>query len=445
MALCALAALPAAARKPLPVLKDAAALERAMASVAADEKAHDEDCRAMEALLPEFLAAADPKIRGALWSRYGALIDHANMLCERQQEHINAINIGAVSRALTPGKEAVAFSDAVIRLIPFEKEHSRLCHLNDELITKFTEAQAGPPAPPPPPPSGSPRGVALGAGLIAAASAVWALRRRPGRPAPSGDFTVGRLLGRGTLGETYEGFDKTLRRKVALKRLRPELLAAPADAQRLAAGARAAAAFGHAGLVALHSQAAQEGHYYLVFEYVDGPSLASLLSRSGSLAYSRALRVLASVAEGLEAAHAAGLVHGDVRPSDVLVAADGSAKLKGLGFASLARGTLSRVSRLESPGRFDYMAPEREIGAPDPASDTFALAACFYHMLTGRPPFAGPDALAAKRAGRFAPPRSLAPALPAGMDLFFQTALAADPAARFASPRALASAAGALR
>lgn len=449
MALCALAALPAAARKPLPVLKDAAALERAMASVAADEKAHDADCRAMEALFPEFLAATDPKIRDSLWSRYGALIDHANMLCDRQQEYINAINIGAVSRALTPGKEAVAFSDAVIGLIPFEKEHSRLCHLNDEFITKFTKAQAAPPAPPPPPPSGWPRGVAMGAGLLAAAGAVWALLRRPGRapgrPAPAGDFTVGRLLGRGTLGETYEGFDKTLQRRVALKRLRPELLADASDARRLAAGARAAAAFGHAGLVALRSQAAQDGHLYLVFEYVDGPSLAALLSRNASLAFPRALRVLEPVADGLEAAHAAGLVHGDVRPSDILVAADGSAKLKGLGFAALARGTLARVSRLEVPGRFDFMAPEREIGAPDPSSDTYALAACFYLMLTGRPPFAGPDALAAKRAGRFVPPRALAPALPAGMDMLFKTALAADPAVRFASPRALASAAGALR
>ncbi|TPW20095.1 MAG: serine/threonine protein kinase, bacterial, partial [Elusimicrobia bacterium] len=199
------------------------------------------------------------------------------------------------------------------------------------------------------------------------------------------------------------------------------------------------------GLVALHSLARQGGQSYLVFEFVGGPSLTALLARSGTLGLDQALRVLASVAEGLEAAHAGGLAHGDVRPADILVPPNGTAKLKGLGFASLARGTLARVSRLEVPGRFDYMAPEREIGAPDAASDTYALAACFFHMLTGKPPFSGPEALADKRAGRFAPPRSLAPALPAGMDLFFKSALAADPAARFASPRALASAAGALR
>ncbi|TBR26390.1 serine/threonine protein kinase [bacterium] len=596
-----MAALPAAARPPLPILKDAADLERAMAAIADDEKAHDGECRSLEELLPEYRGAREAARREELWARYGAVLDRANMLCDREQQYIDAVNIGALSRMLKPGPEAVAFAEAANRLIPLEAEHSRLCHLNDKFITDFkaerdSRAAAPPPAAPKPaqgpvvipdeeslaramdglsedkaaladdcsrmtalvaefraaataPPTQAlerrgalaarigpliedadercgrhwrtidavklaafsrsmgphdkavpfaeavkalpplagelerlcrlkeklkgeyfpekvdgdaalsqalapkpfrgARGAATAAGAaaLAAAGAAWAFRRRsaPALPAPSGDFTVGRLLGRGSLGETYEGFDNTLRRRVALKRLRPELLAVPDDAQRLAAGARAAAAFGHAGLVALHTLARQGGHAYLVFEYVDGPSLAALLARTGTLGFAPALKALAPVAEGLEAAHAAGLVHGDVRPSDILVAQDGSAKLKGLGFAAVARGTLARVSSLEVPGRFDYMAPEREIGAPDASSDTYALAACFYRMLTGRPPFAGADALADKRAGRFAAPRTLAPALPAGMDLFFKTALAADPAARFASPRALSSAAGALR
>lgn len=292
----------------------------------------------------------------------------------------------------------------------------------------------------------------------AAAAALFARRRAPpdpqtavvavptltGRTVSQANIELGELLGRGVMGEVYAGRDRTLDRRVAVKRLRPELSGSPAELEKLVAQARQMAGLKHPGIVQVHSVERDGGDAFLVLELAEGRTLAKLLAEEGPQPWEDARRVVRAVAEALDYAHVRGVLHSDLKPSNVMVAGNGSVKVMDFALAYAAKATVSRLTRSDAFGGLPYMSPEQELGDPSPAADAFALAACFYEALTGKRPFPGPDFLAQKRAGRYAPASTLAKGLPAGADSLFRIAFHPEPDRRFPGPAALSAAADAL-
>ncbi|MBI5594714.1 MAG: serine/threonine protein kinase [Elusimicrobia bacterium] len=268
----------------------------------------------------------------------------------------------------------------------------------------------GPPGDLPAPPASAPAGDALA--LLA------------------GNFQVGPLIGRGAMGEVFSAVDKTLNRRVALKRMRPELLAEPKDRERFLAEARLVAGLKHPNIVSIHSVAQEAGETYLVFEFVEGHTLEETLRARGRLPWPEALAFLRGICSALEFAHSKGVVHRDLKPSNVMVTPDASVKVMDFGIAHQARVSASRMTRGASMGTPPYMSPEQELGGVSAGVDVYAAAVCFYEMLTGRLPFSGPNFLAQKREEVYAPASTLAPGLPPGADAFFKAALAPQPSSR---------------
>lgn len=252
------------------------------------------------------------------------------------------------------------------------------------------------------------------------------------------------LLGRGAMGEVYEGRDRTLDRRVAVKRLRPELSGSHAELERLTAQARLMAGLKHPNVVQVHSVEREGGEAFLVLELAEGRTLARALAEDGPLPWEEARRVVRAVAEALDYAHVRGVMHNDLKPANVMLAPDGRVKVMDFALAYAAKATVSRLTRSDAFGGLPYMSPEQEMGDAGPEGDAYALAACFYEALTGQLPFPGPDFLAQKRAGRWVPVSTLAKGLPAGTDALFKLAFHTDPARRFPGPAALAAATAAL-
>jgi hypothetical protein len=229
-------------------------------------------------------------------------------------------------------------------------------------------------------------------------------------PERLGRYEILRELGRGGMGVVYLAHDPRLQRRVAVKLLPPHLSSDPAASRRLEREARAASAIQHPNVVAVYDVGeSAEGRPYLVMAHHAGRTLRDLLER-GALPAGRALAVGRQVAAGLAAAHAAGVVHRDVKPANVLVDAAGTARVVDFGIA-LARGAGDDRSLL-GMGTAAYMSPEQARGEePDPRSDVWALGVLLCEMRTGKRPFEGDAAETVLRAvvdGE--------PALPDGLD-----------------------------
>ncbi|MBI4425549.1 MAG: protein kinase [Elusimicrobia bacterium] len=227
-------------------------------------------------------------------------------------------------------------------------------------------------------------------------------------------FEIGRRLGRGGMGEVFEGVDLTLGRPVAIKRLRAELAPDPRERRRFLKEARVVAGLKHPNIVEIYHALEQDEALYLVFERVPGRGLDDLLAQRSRLAPTEALTIAGQVAEALDHAHAAGVVHRDLKPSNIMVWED-RVKVMDFGIARRIFDTLSTASLGEVVGTPQYMAPEQAHGEASPQTDVYALGACVYEMLAGRPPRSP-----LSRAG--APPEPLARAL--GLDGAVDRALA---------------------
>ncbi len=234
-----------------------------------------------------------------------------------------------------------------------------------------------------------------------------------------GRFAVLGVLGRGAQGTVLSAFDPLLDRKVAIKVLHAADLDTRARALR---EARALARVTHPNVVAVHEAAEADGDVFLVMQLVDGVALHRWL-RAERRAVDTVLDALSAVAEGLAAAHAAGVIHGDVKPDNVLVGEGGHAWLADLGTARILGEGDGRAG-----GTPEYFAPERRAGAPPSASaDQYALAVTLHEAITGARPEIDRDGRE-----RRAVPRRLRPVL--------RRALASDPTERFSDVQALAAA-----
>jgi eukaryotic-like serine/threonine-protein kinase len=260
-------------------------------------------------------------------------------------------------------------------------------------------------------------------------------------PPRIGRYDVERLLGEGGMGRVLLARDTVLGRRVALKVLRddlglpPELRTQLTD--RMRQEARAAAALSHPGMVTLHDMGQDDAvGLFLVFELIDGPTLRERIHRGGPLPPGEVAAIARVLGAALTHAHAAGVIHRDVKPENVMLSPTG-AKLTDFGIARLPDSTLTlSTTVLGTPA---YSAPEAlAAGKFGAASDEFSLAATLYEALTGARAFAGDDALAV--ATRVATAKHVAPsaALPGlsrfpHLDTIFDRALAKDADKRFAT------------
>jgi serine/threonine-protein kinase len=254
-----------------------------------------------------------------------------------------------------------------------------------------------------------------------------------------GRYEVQQEIGEGAMGRVYRAFDPLVRRTVAIKTIRPEVLTQDTAAEYLRRFRREAQAMGplsHPNIVSVFDV----GEDYFVMEYVEGISLQSLLAERAPLSVAEALRMLAPVAEAIDYAHRFGIVHRDIKPANILIQPDGQPKLMDFGVARLATSVATGSGRLF--GSPSYMAPE-QIAADKstpltPSTDLFSFGVVAYEALTGRRPFLG-DSVAAivyRIVHEPAPPpRTLNDRLPPHCDDVFHRALAKWPDQRF--PNAL--------
>jgi serine/threonine protein kinase len=205
------------------------------------------------------------------------------------------------------------------------------------------------------------------------------------------------FVGQGAVGVVYRGLHRSLNIPVAVKVLHLSALEQDASArQQLRAEARLLAQLNHPHIVRVWDFEDQGSYPYMVLEYVEGLSLAELIQQSGRLRWDRAREVIGQVARGLAAAGKLGIVHRDVKPANILLTRDGSAKLADLGLAVvssnpvLAQAASADAADAGLGGTAAYMAPEQVCGAVvDHRADIYGLGATLYHAITGCLPFTG--------------------------------------------------------
>ncbi len=200
-------------------------------------------------------------------------------------------------------------------------------------------------------------------------------------------YSLDREIGRGGMGAVWLGRDEVLGRPVAVKRVGMAPGGTSPDLKRAEREARIAASLNHPHIVGVFDLVDDEDQQYLVMEYVEGTTLAELIRSRGALDRRDAARLLSQVASALAAAHASGIVHRDVKPSNILVRPDGQVKLSDFGIArTLADASLTQTGLVT--GSPAYLAPEVASGQlATTASDVWAIGATLYHALSGRTPY----------------------------------------------------------
>lgn len=238
-----------------------------------------------------------------------------------------------------------------------------------------------------------------------------------------------RQIGEGGMGKVYEAYDKVLKRKVAIKRVRPELVRSTYVREQFLAEARMVALLRHPCIVEIYTVIESESSLYLVFEYVDGQTLETRLDIDGRIPFSEAKRIFDYVCRGLHYAHSQDIIHCDLKPGNIMIKEDGTAKVMDFGVAkkSMEGNTGARTVA----GTPAYMAPEQQKGFMRKQSDVYSLALCLYEALVGQVPWSvkGFD-IATKR---IYPPSKLAPAIPPQVDKLLEDALKEDPQERIQS------------
>ena len=262
------------------------------------------------------------------------------------------------------------------------------------------------------------------------------LIQTPGVFGETGNFLLERELGRGGMGGVYMGRDKMLDRPVAVKVMLKEYGADAEFVEKFKREAQAAAKLIHPNIAQIYSYGIADGMPYIAMELVAGGSLDKLMQNSGSsIDIPRVMKICEQVAQALRCAADQGLVHGDVKPENVLLDANGNAKLVDFGLAAMQKDTN------EIWGTPYYIAPEKVKKEPiDYRADMYSLGGTIYHALTGVAPFEGDDAAAVVRKrfeGAPVPPSKLRPDISPQIDALVLKMLALNPSDRFPSFEAL--------
>ncbi|MGY1743219.1 MULTISPECIES: serine/threonine-protein kinase [unclassified Blastococcus] len=265
-----------------------------------------------------------------------------------------------------------------------------------------------------------------------------------------GPYRIEALLGRGGMGEVYRAFDTEHDRVVALKVLSEALAADTGYRERFRREAHLAARLNEPHIVPIHRYGEIDGRLFLDMRLVPGRDVAAVLAEEGPMEPARAVSVVSQTARALDSAHADGLVHRDVKPSNVLITGTGDDEFVYLVDFGIARSTSDAAGPALTQtgaalGSFDYMAPERFLEKPiDKRVDVYALACVLFECLTGRRPFTG-DGLATLMYAHLntdpVAPSTLRPGLPKALDDVVLRGLAKDPDTRYPTCGELAAAA----
>ena len=206
-------------------------------------------------------------------------------------------------------------------------------------------------------------------------------------------YEIERVIGQGGVGIVYLAYDRELDGEPrAIKTIRPELLLDPRGARCIRDEAIAAQRLSHPNIVRYFHYDEWNGISYVVLEYVSGKTLADLLAEKESLSWEEFLSVSRHLCVGLSYAHEQGVIHQDIKPSNIFIGDDGTTKLADFGIARVAKDATTRLTGQMPPGTLLYMSPEALRGEhPKAASDIYSLGIVFYEMLTGNPPFVRGD------------------------------------------------------
>jgi hypothetical protein len=253
----------------------------------------------------------------------------------------------------------------------------------------------------------------------------------------AGRYRLERLLGRGGMGEVWQALDLRLDRQVAVKVLLVEWSGEQLEKvlARFRREGKAAARLNHPRIATVYDSDTHQGWPFLVLELLAGPDLAALLDGyPGGLPIGMLLEYGAQAAEGLAAAHAMGVIHRDVKPSNLMLDGHGTLKICDFGIARLSGATVGLTAAGTRIGTFAYTAPEQLLGKDvSGAADVYALGATLFHLLTGRLLFPADDISAVIGQQLYEtppPPSSLRPSVPQALDTYLITLLAKDPSSR---------------
>jgi DNA-binding beta-propeller fold protein YncE len=253
-------------------------------------------------------------------------------------------------------------------------------------------------------------------------------------------------IGRGGMGVVYRVKHLALDRERALKAIVPALSADPKFRQRFGRESRLAAAIEHPNVIPIHHAGEEDGLLYLAMRLVEGADLRAMIRAEGRIPPTRVVRIVSAVAAALDAAHARGLVHRDVKPANILIEERGDSShvfLTDFGISRVSGSGGTVTSTGEFLGSVDYVAPEQiEGGTVDGRADVYSLACVTYHALTGEPPFPRENDLARLFAHPNAPrPRAseVAPELPEGVDDVLARGMAVSAESRYETAGRFAS------
>jgi eukaryotic-like serine/threonine-protein kinase len=255
-----------------------------------------------------------------------------------------------------------------------------------------------------------------------------------------GRYELHELIGEGTFGRVYRGYDRRLARAVAIKVIKPWWAQDPDGAESFEREAQLLARVSDPGIVQIFDVGQAEEGLYFVTELVEGESLSARLKRAGPLSVWEACDIAEQLCRALEHAHAEHIVHRDIKPANVLISGRGQVKVGDLGIARLAEGSTDGGTAT-IVGTPRYMAPEQASGQPvTPATDVYSAGIVLYEMLAGRPPFGGESAVEIALQHVQMQPPLLPRGTPRLLVQVIERALAKDPADRYQSAAAMADA-----